>query len=405
MLRMSLLATLAFSLCQTAAQRADEPSSACLGSGVRGGRVALRVEGDAGLRVRRNAVARLDGGRPDIGGEFEGCGAQLFGAGSGDARKSSTSIGARMRVPRSSSRKTAASRWRFRSSGTRRSTARCSPRGRADGGQSFAELRPITASNESQRFAALGLDADGSVFAAWIDKRNRVPAQQEGRKYEGAGLFFASSKDGGAVYAEARLASDNTCECCRLGLAFAGPGRPVVVFQEHLRRRRAGSRGHDVRRSGDAGRGSPRQQRRLADLRVPASWAQPFDLGRGHLSRELVHQRQGPQGAVLCPLAGRGPHLFRSASARPRRPQSHAAIRADRPRGATMVWKEFDGEKTSVNAMTSHDEGKSWSKPVAIATTTDTSDHPLLVSDGQATYLSWMTKADGYRLLPIGDGS
>jgi len=101
----------------------------------------------------------------------------------------------------------------------------------SDGGQSFAELQPITASNESQRFAALGLDADGSVFAAWIDKRNRVPAQLEGRKYEGAGLFFASSKDGGAAYAEARLASDNTCECCRIGLAFAGPGRPVVVFR------------------------------------------------------------------------------------------------------------------------------------------------------------------------------
>ncbi len=70
-----------------------------------------------------------------------------------------------------------------------------------------------------------------------------------------------------------------------------------------------------------------------------------------------------------------------------------------------MVWKEFDGEKTSVNAMTSHDEGRSWSKPAVIATTTDTSDHPLLVSDGQKTYLSWMTKTDGYRLLPIGDQS
>ena len=99
----------------------------------------------------------------------------------------------------------------------------------SDGGQSFAELRPITSNNESQRFAALGLDADGSVFAAWIDKRNRVPAKQEGRKYEGAGLFFASSKDGGAVYAEARLA-DNTCECCRLGLAFAGPAVPWWCF-------------------------------------------------------------------------------------------------------------------------------------------------------------------------------
>ena len=51
-----------------------------------------------------------------------------------------------------------------------------------DGGQSFAELQPITANNESQRFAALGLDADGSVFAAWLDKRNRVPRAAGGQE-------------------------------------------------------------------------------------------------------------------------------------------------------------------------------------------------------------------------------
>jgi copper resistance protein D len=33
------------------------------------------------------------------------------------------------------------------------------------------------------------------------------------------------------------------------------------------------------------------------------------------------------------------------------------------------------------------------------------SDHPLLVADGRRTYLSWMTKADGYRFIPIGDES
>ena len=56
-----------------------------------------------------------------------------------------------------------------------------------DGGQSFAALRPMTSNNESQRFEALGLDADGSVFAAWLDKRNRVPAKESGKKYDGAG--------------------------------------------------------------------------------------------------------------------------------------------------------------------------------------------------------------------------
>ena len=44
----------------------------------------------------------------------------------------------------------------------------------ADGGKSFAELKPITANRESQRFEALALDQDGTVFATWIDKRNRA---------------------------------------------------------------------------------------------------------------------------------------------------------------------------------------------------------------------------------------
>jgi hypothetical protein len=53
--------------------------------------------------------------------------------------------------------------------------------------------------------------------------------------------------------------------------------------------------------------------------------------------------------------------------------------------------------------MTSHDDGMTWSTPTPIAKTTDTSDHPLLVSDGRRVFLSWMTKADGYRFQPIED--
>ena len=43
------------------------------------------------------------------------------------------------------------------------------------------------------------------------------PSQQAGKKYAGAALCFASSKDGGATYSDAQIALDNTCECCRLG--------------------------------------------------------------------------------------------------------------------------------------------------------------------------------------------
>ena len=274
-----------------------------------------------------------------------------------------------------------------------------------DNGRSFEAPKPITSSNESQRFEAIGLDADGTVFAAWLDKRNRVPAQQAGKKYEGAGLFFASSRDGGATYTEAQLATDNTCECCRLGLAFAGPGRPVVVFRNIFE---GGVRDHAVMAFSDLS--TPGEVRRVSkdDWQIAAcphhgpslaiSSAGTYHAAwytSGKARKGLFYARSQDEGRSFSDPVRIG---------RPDRNPTRPFVLAG-PRGTAMVWKEFDGEKTTVNLMTSHDDGQNWSTPVAIASTTDTSDHPLLVSDGKRIFLSWMTKADGYRFQPIGDES
>jgi hypothetical protein len=272
-----------------------------------------------------------------------------------------------------------------------------------DGGKSFSELRPITASNESQRFEALGLDADGSLFAAWLDKRNRVPAQQRGETYDGAGLFFASSNDGGATYSEARLAQDNTCECCRLGLAFAGPGRPVVVFRNIFE---GGIRDHAIVTFSNPA--TPGEVHRVSrdDWQIAAcphhgpslsiSAAGTYHVAwytNGKVRKGLFYARSRDGGVTFSePLAIGRPDR------NPARPYVIAG-----PREAAMVWKEFDGEKTTVNLMTSRDDGATWSPAKTISSTMDTSDHPLLVSDGRRSYLSWMTKADGYRFQPIED--
>jgi hypothetical protein len=270
-----------------------------------------------------------------------------------------------------------------------------------DGGESFALPRPITSNKESQRFEAVGLDADGTVFAAWLDKRNRVPAKQNGQKYDGAGLFFASSKDGGATYSEARLAADNTCECCRLGLAFAGAGHPVVLFRNIFE---GGVRDHAIVTFSDSS--TPGDVRRVSkdDWQIAAcphhgpslavSAAGTYHVTwytSGKARKGLFYARSQDEGRTFS-----DPLPIGRADRNPTRPYVLSG-----PRGTTIAWKEFDGEKTTVNVMTSHDDGVNWSTPVAVATTTDTSDHPLLVSDGQKTYLSWMTKADGYRIQPI----
>lgn len=272
-----------------------------------------------------------------------------------------------------------------------------------DGGKTFAEPRPISSSNESQRFEALALDADGSVFAAWLDKRNRAPVQQSGQEYDGAALFFASSRDGGATYAEARMAKDNTCECCRLGIAFAGPGRPVVVFRNIFD---GGIRDHAIITFTDLS--TPGEVHRVSedDWQIAAcphhgpslsiSAAGTYHVTwytNGKVRKGLFYARSEDGGKTFS-----DPLPIGQSNRGPSRPYILAG-----PNGTEMVWKEFDGEKTTINLMMSHDDGKTWSAPKIVSSTTDTSGHPLLVSDGRRSYLSWMTKADGYRFQSIED--
>ena len=47
------------------------------------------------------------------------------------------------------------------------------------------------------------------------------------------------------------------------------------------------------------------------------------------------------------------------------------------------------------------DDGKTWSAPVIISGTAGYSDHPLLINQGDAVYLSWLTRDDGYQLIPL----
>jgi hypothetical protein len=39
--------------------------------------------------------------------------------------------------------------------------------------------------------------------------------------------------------AQTRIAEDGACECCRLGLAIPGAGRPVVMFRHIFGRARS----------------------------------------------------------------------------------------------------------------------------------------------------------------------
>ena len=179
-------------------------------------------------------MARLDGGRRSFGREFAGWRDEFFRRPSRSTREQfnldwGPDARPKIAVDRQGRIALAFSIFRDKAFNGQVLTTRSE-----DGGKSFADAAADHASNESQRFEAIGFDREGQVFAAWLDKRNRVPMQQAGKKYDGAALFFASSKDGGQTYSDAKMAIDNTCECCRLGLAFDPTEPSGGRVQEHL---------------------------------------------------------------------------------------------------------------------------------------------------------------------------
>ena len=269
-----------------------------------------------------------------------------------------------------------------------------------DAGATFSPPRPVTDVQESQRFEALAIDADGSIFAAWLDKRLRIGARARGEKYPGAALAFAWIGDGGATIGETKLAREETCECCRLGVAFAGQGKPVVVFRNIFDKT---TRDHAVIAFTDRSTPGPVRRVSVDDWKTDAcphhgpgiavggdtTHATWFTSGKAR--RGLFYARSMDEGASFSePLAigqsGRQP--------------GHAVVAAI-GRRVWLAWKEFDGTATSIMTMISHDSGTTWGKPNAIAATKDASGLPLLLTRGDSTYLSWQTSSDGYKLLQL----
>lgn len=267
-----------------------------------------------------------------------------------------------------------------------------------DAGATFSAPQPITDDGSSQRFINLTLDTDGQVFASWIDKRRAVSAQRAGQGFDGASLAFAWSTDGGEHFGDARIAHDHMCECCRLGVALTGPHQPAVVFRNIF----DGERDHALLQFNadltarpitrvaedhwklDACPHHGPSLTRAADGSLHAVW---FSGGGVRQGSFYAHSTDG--GASFSE-----PMRIGEAERAPTRP--YVLSLGGR---LYLTWKEFDGEETTVRLSTSVDGGRSWAAPRTLSTTTDYSDHPLLISDGRTVFVSWMTKANGYRLL------
>ncbi len=270
-----------------------------------------------------------------------------------------------------------------------------------DDGRSFSAPRPMVAEAQptSQRFESVVLAPDGRVHAFWIDKRNLRAARAANRPYAGGAVAHAVSSDGGRSFAESTIPVDNSCECCRLAIAFEPDGTLVMVWRQIFGRN---FRDHAVSRLAADGSLAPR---RISE----DDWA--LDVCPHH-GPALAIDAAGQWHAAWFSGGGRRRGIFYAHAApggtfseampigNPRRQPAHPQLL---PLGDALVmaWREFDGDTMRVMAAQSRDGGASWTTAREIAATTNASDHPVLIAHHGRALLSWQTREQGYRLLPI----
>lgn len=268
-----------------------------------------------------------------------------------------------------------------------------------DGGKSFSKPQPLI-DGKGQRFETFVIGPKGRLYVAWLDKTNAEKAKTAGEAFAGSGIAVGWSDDGGATIKGKTILLDHSCECCHIGAALDRDGLPVFAWRHVFENNQ---RDHMIAKLSADGTA-------LAGGRVSADeWATTCPhhgpalaidkagnrhvawFTRGKQRQGLFYARSADGGKSFS-----APEKLGEPEHAPSRPQLLAA-------GELLyrAWKEFDGTTTTIALQSSRDGGESWDAVRIVASTADASDHPLLIENKGTAYLSWLTREEGYRLIPL----
>ena len=273
-----------------------------------------------------------------------------------------------------------------------------------DNGEHFSD--PIIVNDNlditGHRFEAMSVNEKGEVFIAWLDKRDRLQAKQQGKNYHGAALYYSWSQDGGKTFQPNLKIIDHSCECCRVVMDIDHKQLPVILWR-HI----YGKNIRDHSLVTFTKKDVPEQVQRVSfdQWKIDACphHGPDMDISNNkdiHLTwfdnaadrHGLFYARRNSDGS-LTEAINIGD--YQAAASHPNVISVNENV--------WLVWKQFDGKQASVWLQRSETNGTHWHDAKKIAVTDADADYPFLIRDKDKVYLQWQTKNEGFQLIELTD--
>lgn len=271
-----------------------------------------------------------------------------------------------------------------------------------DGGEHFSE--PLIVNDNlditGHRFEAMSANNKGEVFIAWLDKRDRLQAEQQGRVYHGAALYYSWSADGGKTFQKNHKIIDHSCECCRVVMDVDHNQLPVIVWRNIYGKN---TRDHSLVEFTDEN--TVRQIQRISfdqwQIDACPHHGPDMDISNKnaiHLTwfnnaperHGLFYARRKTDG-TLSKTINFGDYQATASHPNVISVGNHV----------WLVWKQFDGKQASIWSQQSDSNGENWSAAKKIAVSDSAADYPFLIKNKNTVYLQWQTKNEGFQLIEL----
>lgn len=243
------------------------------------------------------------------------------------------------------------------------------------------------------------MDKHDNLYLFWHDTRH-----ESHDKKIGAGvlsLYYSIKTPSDNSQFSNHFLSSGICSCCRTATAFSNKGKPILLARMVYDN---GIRDHALIQMNDNDSWQKPIRVTHDNWEVEAcpehGPAMTIDAqNRTHLSWfTLGDTRQGIFYAqtddfgktISNPITlGNSDHL-----------PSHADVITLNNR-VIIVWKEFDGEQTTLHLKESFDRGETWKNRATDLKSDSKNSHPKLITNNTDIFLSWTTENQGHQLIKL----